>query len=104
MLSRARGPPQEVHLPGRRHSRGRDARAIAHHYDVSNRFYELVLGPSMAYTCAVYPREGASLEEAQAEKFDLVCRKLGLAPGMRLLDVGCGWGGGVLHLAPHYCA
>jgi cyclopropane-fatty-acyl-phospholipid synthase len=84
------------------HGRGRDADAIHHHYDVSNRFYELLLGPSMAYTCAVYPTPEASLEEAQDEKFDLVCRKLGLEPGMRLLDVGCGWGGMVRHAAMHY--
>jgi cyclopropane-fatty-acyl-phospholipid synthase len=69
---------------------------------VSNRFYEMVLGPSMAYTCACYPAEDATLEEAQAHKFDLVCRKLGLEPGMRLLDVGCGWGGMVAHAAEHY--
>lgn len=102
-------PPPEEHLPrwrrvveGLRHSRARDAEAIHHHYDVSNRFYELVLGPSMAYTCAVFPAEDATLEEAQAEKFDLVCRKLGLGPGDRLLDVGCGWGGMVRHAAEHY--
>lgn len=94
--------PEEVRLRGRRHSKERDRAAISHHYDVSNRFYESVLGPSMAYTCAVYPREDASLEEAQFEKFDLVCRKLGLRPGMRLLDVGCGWGGMVIHAATHY--
>jgi cyclopropane-fatty-acyl-phospholipid synthase len=73
---------------GHRHSRRRDAAAIAHHYDVSNRFYELVLGPSIAYSCAVFPRAGATPEEAQIEKFDLVCRKLDLRPGQRLLDVG----------------
>ncbi len=100
-------PPQEVGakrlLAGLvAHSRGRDAVAISHHYDVSNQFYEWVLGPSMAYTCAVYPTEGASLEQAQAEKFDLVCRKLDLQPGQRLLDVGCGWGGMVRHAARHY--
>jgi cyclopropane-fatty-acyl-phospholipid synthase len=100
-------PPQEVgakrYVAGlRRHSKGRDALAIAHHYDVSNAFYAWVLGPSMAYTCAVYPRPEASLEEAQYEKFDLVCRKLGLKPGMRLLDVGCGWGGMAMHAAEHY--
>jgi cyclopropane-fatty-acyl-phospholipid synthase len=102
-------PPPEEHLPrwrrlleGMRHSRERDAVAIHHHYDVSNRFYELVLGPSMTYTCAVFPREGATLEEAQAEKYDLVCRKLGLRPGQRLLDIGSGWGGMVRHAAREY--
>jgi cyclopropane-fatty-acyl-phospholipid synthase len=100
-------PPQEVRvarrsLSGRRHSRGRDASAISHHYDVSNTFYEWVLGPSMAYTCACYPTEDATLEEAQAYKHDLVARKLGLRSGMRLLDVGCGWGGMVRHAAREY--
>jgi cyclopropane-fatty-acyl-phospholipid synthase len=87
---------------GLRHSKARDAEAISHHYDVSNRFYELVLGPSMTYTCACYPTADATLEQAQAHKYDLVCRKLGLRPGMRLLDVGCGWGGMVRHAATHY--
>jgi cyclopropane-fatty-acyl-phospholipid synthase len=100
-------PPQEVRVnrrwvAGRRHSRARDASAISHHYDVSNTFYEWVLGPSMAYTCACYPRQDATLEEAQAAKFDLVARKLALSPGMRLLDVGCGWGGMVMHAAREY--
>jgi cyclopropane-fatty-acyl-phospholipid synthase len=102
-------PPSEETLPrwrrvaeGLRHSRTRDAGAIRHHYDVSNRFYELVLGPSMAYTCAVFPKLDASLEEAQEEKFDLVARKLALEPRMRLLDVGCGWGGMVRHAVKHY--
>jgi cyclopropane-fatty-acyl-phospholipid synthase len=95
-------PPEEVRVRGLRHSKARDRAAIAHHYDVSNRFYSWVLGPSMAYTCAVFPREDATLEEAQQEKFDLVARKLGLRPGQRLLDVGCGWGGMVLHAARHY--
>jgi cyclopropane-fatty-acyl-phospholipid synthase len=89
-------------LPGRRHSQRRDSQAISHHYDVSNRFYEWVLGPSMAYTCAVYPSAAATLEQAQFTKFDLVARKLGLGPGMRLLDVGCGWGGMVIHAAQEY--
>jgi cyclopropane-fatty-acyl-phospholipid synthase len=87
---------------GMRHGRRRDAEAIRHHYDVSNRFYEMLLGPSMTYTCAVFPREDATLEEAQHEKYDLVCRKLGLRAGMRLLDVGCGWGGMVRHAVRHY--
>jgi cyclopropane-fatty-acyl-phospholipid synthase len=100
-------PPEEVRvrrrwLGGKRHSKGRDASAISHHYDVSNTFYEWVLGPSMAYTCACYPREDATLEEAQAYKHDLIGRKLGLRPGMRLLDVGCGWGGMVRHAAREY--
>ncbi len=102
-------PPTEERLPrwrrtldGLRHSMGRDAHAISHHYDVSNRFYELVLGPSMTYTCAIYPHADATLEEAQREKYDLICRKLDLSPGQRLLDVGCGWGGMVRHAAKEY--
>jgi cyclopropane-fatty-acyl-phospholipid synthase len=99
-------PPAEETHPGLwwglRHSLARDSKAISHHYDVSNRFYEWILGPSMAYTCAVYPRDDATLEEAQEEKVDLVCRKLDLQPGQRLLDVGCGWGTMVVHAARHY--
>jgi cyclopropane-fatty-acyl-phospholipid synthase len=98
-------PPEEVRPGlwwGLRHSLDRDSRAISHHYDVSNKFYEWILGPSMAYTCAVYPGPDASLEEAQEEKVDLVCRKLDLQPGQRLLDVGCGWGTMVVHAAEHY--
>ncbi|GAA2123222.1 class I SAM-dependent methyltransferase [Nocardioides bigeumensis] len=89
-------------LDGVRHSMGRDAEMISHHYDVSNRFYELVLGPSMTYTCAVFPTAEATLEEAQFAKYDLVARKLDLQPGQRLLDVGCGWGGMVRHAAREY--
>ncbi len=102
-------PPPQEHLPrwrrlveGMRHSLSRDAEVIGHHYDVSNAFYEPVLGPSMAYTCACYPTETSTLEEAQSEKFDLVARKLDLRPGQRLLDVGCGWGGMALHAAKEY--
>jgi cyclopropane-fatty-acyl-phospholipid synthase len=98
-------PPQETRPGfwwGMRHSVRRDSKAISHHYDVSNQFYEWLLGPSMAYTCAVYPSEEATLEEAQEEKVDLVCRKLDLQPGQRLLDVGCGWGTMVVHAARHY--
>ncbi|QBR91629.1 class I SAM-dependent methyltransferase [Nocardioides euryhalodurans] len=101
-------PPQEAAprwrraVEGLRHSKGRDAGMISHHYDVSNRFYELVLGPSMTYTCAVYRTPEDTLEQAQAEKYDLVCRKLDLQPGQRLLDVGCGWGGMVRHAAREY--
>jgi cyclopropane-fatty-acyl-phospholipid synthase len=98
-------PPEEVRPGpwwGLRHSLVRDSRAISHHYDVSNAFYSWILGPSMAYTCAVYPTAEATLEQAQEEKMDLVCRKLDLQPGERLLDVGCGWGSLVLHAAAHY--
>jgi cyclopropane-fatty-acyl-phospholipid synthase len=89
-------------LEGVRHSLGRDADAIHHHYDVSNVFYEHVLGPSMTYTCALFPSETATLEEAQDAKYDLVARKLDLQPGQRLLDLGCGWGGMVRHAAREY--
>ncbi|RBQ19816.1 SAM-dependent methyltransferase [Spongiactinospora rosea] len=107
LLMRVPPPKQEMRTSmlarlGSRHAKKRDAEAIHHHYDVSNRFYEWVLGPSMAYTCAVFPEEDSSLEEAQYTKFDLVAKKLDLQPGMRLLDVGCGWGGMVMHAAKHY--
>jgi cyclopropane-fatty-acyl-phospholipid synthase len=102
MRFRAPTPPVEYRPRGRLHSKRRDAKAISHHYDVSNRFYSWVLGPSMAYTCACFPTADASLEEAQRNKHDLVSRKLGLKPGMRLLDVGCGWGGMVMHAAAEY--
>ncbi|PZG14238.1 SAM-dependent methyltransferase [Nonomuraea aridisoli] len=107
LLMRVPPPPQEMRQSslarlGSRHAKQRDAEAIHHHYDVSNRFYRWVLGPSMAYTCACFPSEESTLEEAQFAKFDLVARKLGLQPGMRLLDVGCGWGGMVIHAAKHY--
>ncbi|MEO8556238.1 MAG: cyclopropane-fatty-acyl-phospholipid synthase family protein [Actinomycetota bacterium] len=106
-------PAEEAKLGGLRHSKGRDARAIAHHYDVGNEFYELVLGSSMTYSCAYYEPENRSLDgsvsdpafglaEAQQAKNDLVARKLGLKPGMRVLDVGCGWGAFVCNAARNY--
>ena len=97
-------PPEEARIvrAGRRHTRKRDAAAISHHYDVGNDFYALVLGPSMVYSCAVWQDEGAGLDAAQDAKLDLVCRKLGLEPGMRMLDVGCGWGSLALHAAQNY--
>lgn len=97
-----RPPEQEFRPSGLRHSLSRDRESVSYHYDVSNRFYEWVLGPSMTYTCAVYPHGSASLEQAQYTKHELVARKLGLDEGMRLLDVGCGWGGMVMHAAEHY--
>ncbi len=106
-VNRVEPPPQEVRRSrlfgrGTRHSRGRDAEVIQHHYDVSNAFYEMVLGESMTYTCAVFDSEDNTLEQAQHDKHDLVARKLGLGEGMRLLDVGCGWGGMVVHAAREY--
>lgn len=95
-------PREEARLRGRRHSKDRDAAAISHHYDVGNDFYRLVLGPTMTYSCAYFPEPGTGLNEAQELKYELIARKLGLAPGMRLLDVGCGWGGMVLHAARYH--
>lgn len=97
-------PPEEFshRRRGRRHSPRRDSSAVTHHYDVGNDFYELVLGPTMVYSCAVWTDEGIGLDAAQEAKLDLVCRKLGLRPGMRLLDVGCGWGSLALHAARRY--
>jgi cyclopropane-fatty-acyl-phospholipid synthase len=95
-------PKEEARLRGRRHSRERDAAAISHHYDVSNAFYRMVLGPSLTYSCAVFRDPSDRLEEAQANKYELICRKLDLRPGMRLLDVGCGWGGMAMHAAAHH--
>lgn len=92
MTHRPPAAPEEARLTGRRHSRERDRAAIAHHYDVSNEFYRLVLGPAMTYSCAVWASPDETLERAQERKHELVCRKLGLGPGARLLDVGCGWG------------
>jgi cyclopropane-fatty-acyl-phospholipid synthase len=96
-------PPREEvrHRRGVLHSPRRDKAAISHHYDVGNDFYALVLGPSMVYSCA-YWEEGGTLEDAQRAKLDLICRKLALKPGDRLLDVGCGWGSMVLHAAREY--
>jgi cyclopropane-fatty-acyl-phospholipid synthase len=95
-------PPEEARLHGLRHSRQRDAAAISHHYDVSNDFYRIVLGPSLTYSCAVWRDPSVGLEAAQAAKHELICQKLALQPGMRLLDVGCGWGSMVLHAAEHH--
>lgn len=97
-------PPEEANVGrhGGRHTRRRDAAAISHHYDVGNDFYAAVLGPSMVYSCAVWNDEETGLDAAQEAKLDLVCRKLGLQPGMRVLDVGCGWGSFALHAAERF--
>ncbi|MFK0108679.1 class I SAM-dependent methyltransferase [Streptomyces sp. NPDC091217] len=95
-------PPREE-VRGRRHlhTRHSDRRAISHHYDVGNDFYEIVLGPSMVYSCAYWGAvdDAETLESAQRDKLELVCAKLGLTPGQRLLDVGCGWGSMAIHAA-----
>ena len=113
---RPQPPEQEAHQRGRLHSKRRDSEAITHHYDVGNEFYELVLGESMTYSCARFvspsddgtqgPDAAVPLADAQAAKHDLICRKLGLdrGPGMRLLDVGCGWGSMAIHAATRYGA
>ena len=99
-------PASQARLSGRLHSRRRDRRAISHHYDLSNEFYSLILEPQMAYSSGYHTSDDPSytLEDAQRDKLDLVCRKLGLQDGMRFLDVGCGWGSLSLHAAQHYGA
>jgi cyclopropane-fatty-acyl-phospholipid synthase len=97
-----KAPAAELRPVGRRHSRERDLRAVRHHYDVGNEFFSLFLDASMTYSCAIFSRGAQTLEEAQVAKLDLVCRKLRLAAGERLLDVGCGWGSFVVHAAKRY--
>ncbi len=97
-----RAPSAELRPHGRRHSRERDARAVRHHYDVSNEFFALFLDASMTYSCAIFSRGAKTLEEAQRCKLDLVCKKLALNRGERVLDVGCGWGAFAIHAAREY--
>ncbi len=105
---RPAAPGAAARLRGRRHTRDRDRAAIAHHYDLSNEFYELLLDDTMAYSCAYFAEEPAgrpdeaALAAAQRAKLDLICRKLGLGPGKRHLDIGCGWGSLLCHAAEHY--
>ncbi len=93
-------PAAELRPSGRRHSKERDAAAVRHHYDVSNEFFALFLDDSMTYSCGFFsPRQATTLEQAQEEKLETVCRKLGLREGKRVLDVGCGWGSFALQAA-----
>lgn len=97
-------PASQARVHGRVHTLSRDRAVISHHYDLSNDFYALLLDPTMAYSSAYWTSEdpGYTLADAQRDKLDLICRKLQLTPGMRLLDVGCGWGGLLMHAAEHY--
>jgi cyclopropane fatty-acyl-phospholipid synthase-like methyltransferase/DUF1365 family protein len=95
-------PASEARLTGRLHTKLRDRAAISHHYDLSNDFYQLLLDENMAYSSAYFTEPGQSLVQAQNAKLDLICRKLDLKPGMRLLDVGCGWGSLIVHAAQHF--
>ncbi|GAB3309623.1 methyltransferase domain-containing protein [Epidermidibacterium keratini] len=107
LRSGAIGPPpkpprSQAKVTGRMHTLSRDREVIAHHYDLSNDFYALILDPTMAYSCAYYATPDLTVEKAQIAKLDLICRKLGLREGMRMLDVGCGWGSLSLHAAEYY--
>ncbi len=102
VLLRPPAPAIEAQRPGRLHSLGRDRAAIRHHYDVSNRFYSMLLGPSLVYSCAYFDDPDESLEAAQERKLELICSKLRLSEGERLLDIGCGWGSLLIHAAERH--
>jgi cyclopropane-fatty-acyl-phospholipid synthase len=102
LLRPPRVPGSELRPAGRRHSLRRDRTVVRHHYEISNDFYQQLLGPSLVYSCAYFAEPGESLEAAQARKLELICRKLRLAQGDRFLDIGCGWGSLVLHAAAHH--
>jgi cyclopropane-fatty-acyl-phospholipid synthase len=87
---------------GRRHSVSRDREAIRFHYDLSDEFYSLWLDSRMVYSCACFQEKGDDLEHAKLSKLDSICRKLHLRPGQQLLDIGCGWGGLILHAAANF--
>jgi cyclopropane-fatty-acyl-phospholipid synthase len=104
--ARAAGPMLPPPVPkveqkprGKRHSPERDKRSVQFHYDVSNEFFKLFLDESLTYSCAFFSLDDSSLEAAQFAKLELVCKKLRLEPGMRVLDVGCGWGSFAIHAA-----
>ena len=102
VLGRPPVPPIEAAPRGRRHSLARDRTVVRHHYEISNDFYRLVLGPSLTYSCAYFEHPEDTLEDAQERKHELICRKLRLSPDERLLDIGCGWGSLLLHAASHH--
>ena len=93
---------RSAHLSGRPHSKRRDREAVRFHYNVGNAFYALWLDARMVYSCGYFARDTDDLDQAQESKLDLICRKLRLAPGERLLDIGCGWGGLIMHAARRY--
>jgi cyclopropane-fatty-acyl-phospholipid synthase len=99
-------PQSQAQITGRLHSRSRDRAVISHHYDVPAEFYQLILDPAMAYSCARWLSDDPAytLADAQRDKLDGICRKLGLGPGSRLLDVGCGWGSLSVHAARSFSA
>ena len=99
-----KSPAAELRPSRRRHTKRRDAAAVRHHYDVSNEFFALFLDETMTYSCALFEQGTETLEDAQRAKLELICRKLGLEPGMRMLDIGCGWGSLAIHAAREHGA
>jgi cyclopropane-fatty-acyl-phospholipid synthase len=103
-IGRLPDPPAAELGPGRAHTKSRDAEAVRHHYDVSNEFFALFLDETMTYSCALFEDGVETLEDAQRAKLELICRKLQLEPGARMLDIGCGWGSLAMHAAQEHGA